>query len=284
MLCVLLSFILFFSRGLQFSLIMGNIAMCRVIPVVCMLPVVSLILCVTLTIIEDPLGLSRTHCTIPNYVPSLSASVSVGLRKRVWIASLGITCAIRLFISCAYNKALSNFVKPSNQYLVFLLQAHYWLHLSEITCLFLLTIFTSTENFPFHRNAFALFIISCVLFGLLDLHLLKMLRGTYAQVVRELLLYKSFKVDSIRKKRYLLTTMVFAILLSTSCYLLHNRYCIPHLYSLFALSEHVFILANVAFHYRIIDLIGEMPLNFIGSMIQVSFSFENVNLRNCINR
>ncbi|KAL5962598.1 Post-GPI attachment to protein factor 2, partial [Taenia solium] len=231
-------------------LLMRKILVRRFLPVLAALPVTSLIICVVWTVAEDPSGLTRTHCAIPNYVPSLSASVSSGLRKRIWIASIGLSCAARIFVHSTYNFSLSHLADVPIR-MGFLLQAHYWLHLIEILCLFLLTIFTSKENFPIHRNAFSLFVISCSLFGFLDLHILRGLQNTYPSLTH-----------SIRRKSHFYALMTVSILLSALCYLLHNRYCISHVYSIFALFEHIFILSNLAFHYYVIDVIGDLPLMF----------------------
>nr|CDS16002.1 Frag1 DRAM Sfk1 [Echinococcus granulosus] len=229
---------------------MRKIMVRRVLPALAALPVMSLIICVTWTIVEDPSGLTRTHCAIPNYIPSLSASVASGLRKRIWIGSIGFSCAVRIFVNSTYNFTLSHLVYAPNC-MGFLLQVHYWLHLVEILCLFSLTIFTSRENFQIHRNAFSLFVISCALFGFLDLHVLRGLRSTCPSLIH-----------SIKWKHHFYAIMTVSIVLSAVCYLLHNRYCISHLYSVFALFEHIFILANLAFHYHVIDVIGDLPLVF----------------------
>ncbi|KAH9285416.1 hypothetical protein ECG_01104 [Echinococcus granulosus] len=78
---------------------MRKIMVRRVLPALAALPVMSLIICVTWTIVEDPSGLTRTHCAIPNYIPSLSASVASGLRKRIWIGSIGFSCPLLVAFS-----------------------------------------------------------------------------------------------------------------------------------------------------------------------------------------
>lgn len=46
------------------------------IQAVAALPVMALLLCVAITIIEDPIGLSRTHCTVRLALITPSQSIS----------------------------------------------------------------------------------------------------------------------------------------------------------------------------------------------------------------
>ncbi|KAM3185052.1 hypothetical protein ACTXT7_007152 [Hymenolepis weldensis] len=199
--------------------------------------------------LEDTVGLTRTHCNIPNYIPSLSASVSTGFRKRIWIASIGSSCILRLYIHVLYNQGLADLLATVYSSKSVLLIMHFWIHYIEIFSLFLLTIFTSVENFTLHRNSFGAFVLSCALFGLLDLYLLGRLKKSY------------FLELSRKRKCRCYATMTISIFLSALCYIIHNYTCFPHLYSLFALTEYIFILTNVAYHYYIVDVIGDVPFN-----------------------
>ncbi|KAM7540176.1 hypothetical protein Aperf_G00000034663 [Anoplocephala perfoliata] len=196
---------------------------------------------------EDSVGLKRTHCGIPNYIPSLSASVDSGFRKRIWIASIGISCTLRLNIHAIYNHSLTDLLNSAYSRSLHL-TAHFWVHLIEISSLFLLTIFTSVDNFPVHRNSFGLFVISCSLFGLLDLYILSGIQNSHPSLI-----------STVNRKWRCYLIMTTSIFLSALCYVIHNRTCFPHLYSLFALTEHVFILANAAYHYYAVDIIGDLP-------------------------
>ncbi|VDN99156.1 unnamed protein product [Rodentolepis nana] len=220
-----------------------------VVQITASLPIVSLITCILWTMFEDSVGLTRTHCNVPNYIPSLSASVSVGLRKRIWIASIGISCILRLYIHVLYNQGLADLLVPVYSPKSLLLNTHFWVHYIEICSLFLLTIFTSVENFPVHRNSFGTFVISCGFFGFLDLFLLGRLQKSY------------FLSLSWRRKCRCYAAMTISIFISALCYVAHNHTCFPHLYSLFALTEYTFILTNVAYHYYIVDVIGDVPFD-----------------------
>nr|CDS32262.1 ral GTPase activating protein subunit [Hymenolepis microstoma] len=209
------------------------------------LPTVSLFICILWTMFEDSVGLARTHCNVPNYIPSLSASVSIGLRKRIWIFSIGISCILRLYIHLLYNQSLADLLTPVYSPKSILLNAHFWVHYIEICSLFLLTIFTSVENFPVHRNSFGTFVLSCAFFGLLDLFLLGRLQKS------------CFLSLSRKRKSRFYAAMTISIFISALCYVAHNHTCFPHLYSLFALTEYAFILTNVAYHYYIVDIIGK---------------------------
>ncbi|KAL5111992.1 Post-GPI attachment to protein factor 2 [Taenia crassiceps] len=195
---------------------MQKILVRQFLPALAALPVISLIICVVWTVAEDPLGLTRTHCSIPNYVPSLSASVASGLRKRIWIASIGLSCSLL----DAFNR---NFMPlfPDN------------LHLKG-----------KLSHAPKCLRPFRHIVCALWIFG-------------SAHPART-----SEHVHSLRRKSHLYALMTVSILLSAVCYLLHNRYCISHVYSVFALFEHIFILSNLAFHYYVIDVIGDLPLMF----------------------
>ncbi|KAL7062417.1 hypothetical protein AAHC03_01157 [Spirometra sp. Aus1] len=168
-----------------------------------------------------------------------------------------------MFLHTAYHYrvsdllASSNFIKEQ-----FSLRFHYCIHFTEILGLFLLTVFSSTENFPVHRNSFALFVSSSLLYGISDLYLLWRVVSlrTFSSSVR-----------SLHQKRWIYVVMFISVFLAIFFYLLHSATCAHTIYSLFGLSELLFILANTYYHFRAVDLVGQASCSSLFTYSRLSF-------------
>uniref|UniRef100_A0A0V0J6F9 Post-GPI attachment to proteins factor 2 n=1 Tax=Schistocephalus solidus TaxID=70667 RepID=A0A0V0J6F9_SCHSO len=186
--------------------------------IVCAVPIPVLIGCVLYTIYENPVGLDRTHCAIPNYIPSVSAATGVGYRKLFWTVSISLSCIIRVFLHIAYHHVLSDLFASGNCVNEQCsLGFHSCIHFTEILGLFLLTVFPSTESFPIHRNSFALFVTSSLLYGITDLYLLWRLRS--------LRVFESSVKKPLRRKRWTYVVMFISVFLATLFYFIHSTFC-----------------------------------------------------------
>ncbi|VDK88993.1 unnamed protein product [Dibothriocephalus latus] len=232
--------------------------------IVCAVPIPVLIGCVLYTIYENPVGLDRTHCAIPNYIPSVSAATGVGYRKFFWTASISSSCIMRLFLHTAYHHAVGDLLASAS----FMnkdcsLLCHSCIHFTEILGLLLLTIFSSTENFPIHRNGFGLFVSSSIIYGITDLYLLWRLRNlrTFDNSVQK----------TLHRKRWTYIVMFTSVFLAMLFYFLHSTSCAHTIYSLFGLSELVFIFANTYYHFRAVDIIGDVSCSNLFTSSRLHF-------------
>lgn len=59
---------------------------------------------------------------------------------------------------------------------------------------------------------------------------------------------KKHHQESLKWKKRFLVTNISCILVATYCFLRHNSYCEPYVYSGFAAAEYTVVLTNMAFH------------------------------------
>ena len=107
----------------------------------------------------------------------------------------------------------------------------------ELTFLMLLSIVTSNDSFTIHRNSFVAFIICAIVHTAVRLH-----------HSRRLLLRNYTTLKLFKRKVMAACTFFAAIVLSASFYWMHNKYCTPGLYSLFAVFEYFVVASNLFFH------------------------------------
>lgn len=203
------------------------------------LPLLGLITCIVLSLLNHYNDATYTHCQVANYLPSISAAISLTPERYIWRFSIGLHSAPRFLIAAAYLSFYRRrFTKRFTEQLLSVLT--FLLALSENVGLLLLTYVSSTETYNVHKSGFILFIGSSFFHMLCTCRLWSMIPQKYSLSAEEMMSY--------RKK--------FRLFLFNSCFCLlafyffrrHNTYCEAGIYTLFALCEYLVVLSNMAFH------------------------------------
>uniref|UniRef100_A0A3Q4BKR0 Acyltransferase PGAP2 n=1 Tax=Mola mola TaxID=94237 RepID=A0A3Q4BKR0_MOLML len=202
------------------------------------LPLFGLITCVFISSafhFEDSTG---THCQVPNYLPSISASISLSPESHIWRFCIGLHSAPRFLLAVTYfrfYKARFASRFPESPLICLNLTFSVCEHLG----LLLLTYVSSSETYFVHKEGFVLFIISSLV------HMLTTCR-----------LWRSVKKFSLNpedakshqwKVRFLRLNISFCAF-AGFFYWKHNMYCESGSYTLFALFEYLVVVSNMAFH------------------------------------
>ncbi|KAK3555687.1 hypothetical protein QTP86_029089 [Hemibagrus guttatus] len=202
------------------------------------LPLLGLITCITISLIYDYNEATYTHCQVRNYLPSISAAISLTPQRYIWRFCIGLHSAPRLLIAAVYFSFYrSRFTRKIVEQL---LSAFTLLcALSENAGLLLLTYVSSTETYNYHKNGFITFIASS------GLHMLCTCRLWYV------ITKNTFSNEEMTSYRYKVRLFLFNIVLAAAAgyfFRRHNKYCESGIYTFFALCEYLVVISNMAFH------------------------------------
>ncbi|KAM6985281.1 post-GPI attachment to proteins factor 2 [Aplochiton taeniatus] len=179
-----------------------------------------------------------THCQVPNYLPSVSASISLVPERYIWRFCIGLHSAPRCLIAAAYFSLYrSRFSLSKVNLLLSGLTGLF--SLIENTGLLLLTYVASTETYSYHKYGFIVFIAASMLYMLTTCRLW--------QVIKRLYVHPEEMISYRWKVRFFLIN-VGCFLTAAYFFRRHNKYCEPGIYTLFALFEYLVVLSNMAFH------------------------------------
>ncbi|UYV61524.1 hypothetical protein LAZ67_1005160 [Cordylochernes scorpioides] len=204
-----------------------------------LLPLASFIFCVVWSLIFNFRESTSTHCHVFNLLPSISATIGGYTPQRyVWRVGIGLHAAPRFLIAVMYRGYYCSLVVQEVlfQYLAILASG---LHMIEISSLIGLTYISSTENYPAHEKLFVTFMLSSLSYMFISCSLLRIASN---QALNQL------EMKSLYYKTLLATVNVSACFAAIYFFLRHNWYCEPGVYTLFALSEYIVVLTNMAFH------------------------------------
>ncbi|XP_023683559.2 post-GPI attachment to proteins factor 2-like isoform X1 [Paramormyrops kingsleyae] len=198
----------------------------------------GLISCVLISVFYNYSDATNTHCKVPNYLPSISASISLAPERYIWRICIGLHSAPRILLAVAYfNLYRIHFAKRCLEWCLALVALA--CVLAENLGLLLLTYVSSTETYNLHRDGFVMFIscslvhmlITCWLWRVIDRYSLTAEEGT----------------SRYWKLRLLLSSLI-ACVCAAYFYWRHNKYCEAGVYTWFAFSEYMIVLFNMAFH------------------------------------
>ncbi|XP_060792222.1 post-GPI attachment to proteins factor 2 [Neoarius graeffei] len=202
------------------------------------LPFFGFITCVVLSLIYHFNEATYTHCQVNNYLPSISAAISLTPQRYIWRFCVGLHSAPRFLIVVTYfsfyRGRFSRQIAEQVLSVVTLLCG-----VSENAGLLILTYVCSTETYNLHKNGFITFIASSIL------HMLCTCRLWY--VIKKSPL-SSEEMTSYRCKVRLFLFNAIVALVAFYFFRRHNKYCEPGIYTLFALCEYLIVLSNMAFH------------------------------------
>ncbi|KAL1252771.1 hypothetical protein QQF64_017464 [Cirrhinus molitorella] len=201
------------------------------------LPLLGLIACVVLAMLYHYNDATYTHCQVANYLPSISAAISLTPERYIWRFSIGLHSAPRFLVAAAYLSFYRGRVWRLKEQL--LSGFTFLLALCENVGLLLLTYVSSTETYSVHKSGFILFIGSSLVHMMCTCKLWSTI-SKYSPNAEEM---KSYRL----KSRLFLFNLFFC-LLAAYFYRRHNTYCETGIYTSFALCEYLVVLSNMAFH------------------------------------
>ncbi|KAG7282706.1 hypothetical protein CRUP_017632 [Coryphaenoides rupestris] len=202
------------------------------------LALAGLLACLVISLMFHFEDSTYTHCHVPNYLPSISASISLVPERYIWRCCIGLHSAPRYLVAVVYFSSYrGRFARRLQELLlsgVVLLCS-----LAENTGLLLLTYVASTESYSVHKNGFIVFIASS------QLHMLFTCRLWH--VIKRHCLHPE-ELTSYRWKIRLFMFNISCCLAAVYFFRRHNEYCEEGIYTLFALCEYMVVLSNMAFH------------------------------------
>ncbi|KAI7796375.1 putative post-GPI attachment to proteins factor 2 [Triplophysa rosa] len=202
------------------------------------LPLLGLITCIVLSMLNHYNAATYTHCQVANYLPSISAAISLTPERYIWRFSIGLHSAPRFLMAAAYLSFYrGRFTKRLTEQLLSVLT--FLLALSENVGLLLLTYVSSTETYNVHKSGFIIFIGSSLFHMLCTCRLWSVI-AKYSLSAEEMMSYR-------HKFRLFLFNGCFC-LLAFYFFRRHNTYCEAGIYTLFAFCEYLVVLSNMAFH------------------------------------
>ncbi|XP_064608160.1 post-GPI attachment to proteins factor 2-like [Liolophura sinensis] len=221
-----------------------------ILAVVISLPLCGFLLCVLLSLAFHFEGTTRTHCKVPNYLPSISAAIG-DFRPEVyiWRICIALHCAPRfMFAVIYYNFHTSYHVRKFTLFKV-LAAAASSLHVVENFSLVGLTYISSSENYDLHENCFILFMVCSLVYMLLTCILFQWEKTEFSMSATVL--------RSLKYKRLLFVTNLGSFLLAVYFFFRHSQYCEPGVYTIFSFLEYITVTTNILFHGTIVlDLEG----------------------------
>ncbi|XP_067948621.1 post-GPI attachment to proteins factor 2-like isoform X2 [Watersipora subatra] len=210
--------------------------------VVVSLPVIGLAFCVIYSILYDFKETTITHgCSAYNFLPSISAaSGEKEPQISVWWWSIVLHTPGRYFISLCYLNYYSTIAssgwKGNYEPLAI---ACVMVNLVEVTALLMLTLYSSRDYFEIHSTAFGIFLAFSIIYML-------------SVIAIQKTLYEDTRLSklssSIRYKKLLFAAYCCLVTSAMYLYYRHSAYCEAIVYSMFAFSEYLIVLTNIAFH------------------------------------
>ncbi|XP_028823531.1 acyltransferase PGAP2 [Denticeps clupeoides] len=202
------------------------------------LPLIGLVTCITTSLALHFNEATYTHCQVSNYLPSISAAISLTPERYIWRLCIGLHSAPRFLVAAAYfsfyrGRLAGRLLDQLLSVLVLLSS------LAENVGLLLLTYVSSTEDYALHKSGFIVFLGGSIVHMLLTCRLW--------QVIRRFSL-STEEVTSFRNKVRCLVCSATCCALALYFFRRHNKYCEAGVYTFFALCEYLVVLSNMAFH------------------------------------
>ncbi|KAJ8964182.1 hypothetical protein NQ317_012323 [Molorchus minor] len=165
-------------------------------------------------------------------LPSISAAIgNFSPQREIWQGAIAIHALPRFYVAIEYLHHHYSVLFPQDLWIG---QVAFFLNVVENLALIILSFFTSSKFYAVHEKAFITFIVGSEMYMVLTC----ILQRRYK---------KQSRVSYKWKKRFLVTNMV-CILVAVYFFMRHNSLCEPYVYTLFALSEYIVVLSNMAFH------------------------------------
>ncbi|XP_067663213.1 post-GPI attachment to proteins factor 2-like isoform X2 [Haliotis asinina] len=212
--------------------------------IVCSLPIFATCFCVIWSVIFNFESSTKTHCGVPNFLPSISAAIGdLTPQRYVWRVCIALHCSPRFMVAIAYySYHTSIHVGQRNELYKTLAALCTFLHICENLALIGLTYVSSTENHDLHEKFFILFMVCSLIYMLLTTYVFSWGRSANGRSI----LHTERK--SLRHKGSLFLFNISIFMFAVYLFFRHNAYCEPYVYTGFAACEYLTVLTNIAFH------------------------------------
>ncbi|XP_065322266.1 post-GPI attachment to proteins factor 2-like isoform X2 [Gordionus sp. m RMFG-2023] len=195
-------------------------------------PLITLFICIFISIYFHSETSTLTHCKVKNILPSLSAAFGdENPEKFIWQIGVAFHLGPRLYVGYLYKGLYNSLLQE---------KLATYLYFQEIISLSILTYISSSDDFMIHAASFTVFIISSIIY-------MKMSCIIFSHYTSLFSLNKNHAL-SLKLKRKISNSIIVIIILAAYLYRRHNTFCEPYVYSLFALSEYTFVILNIIFH------------------------------------
>ncbi|XP_057694276.1 post-GPI attachment to proteins factor 2-like isoform X2 [Corythoichthys intestinalis] len=203
------------------------------------LPLTGLLVCIVISSLYHYEDSTRTHCQVENYLPSISASISLSPECHIWRLCIGLHSAPRFILAFAYFKfyKVCFATRVPETTLAYL---NLGFSVSENLGLLMLTYVSSADIYSVHEEGFILFSLSSFVYMVITCHLWKVI--------------KRYSVNPVDAKSHVWKVRLFLLNLCFSAfaglfYVQHNLYCEAGSYTLFALFEYLIVFSIMGFHF-----------------------------------
>ncbi|XP_065322265.1 post-GPI attachment to proteins factor 2-like isoform X1 [Gordionus sp. m RMFG-2023] len=214
-------------------------------------PLITLFICIFISIYFHSETSTLTHCKVKNILPSLSAAFGdENPEKFIWQIGVAFHLGPRLYVGYLYKGLYNSLLQEKYYTPSKIISKHYYytnicrlatyLYFQEIISLSILTYISSSDDFMIHAASFTVFIISSIIY-------MKMSCIIFSHYTSLFSLNKNHAL-SLKLKRKISNSIIVIIILAAYLYRRHNTFCEPYVYSLFALSEYTFVILNIIFH------------------------------------
>ncbi|VVC89853.1 post-GPI attachment to proteins factor 2 [Leptidea sinapis] len=210
-----------------------------------LLPLISFILCVLITMYKDFEKANNTHCKVPNVFPSISASIgNYEPQTTIWKVSIFTHAPLRFFIIYLRWRHYRSIIAKD---CLIIVKLAICLNVIENLSLLGLTYWNSLDNYPYHEKCFKTFIGTSIFYMLFTCVMMTKCRRRPIALPEELL--------SLKLKWRTFFTNVVSFALAAYFFLRHNSHCEPYVYSMFGFTEYIVVVSNILFHMTtILDL------------------------------
>jgi len=218
-----------------------------------LLPLSALLFCILLSLWRDFEKATYTHCEVGELLPSISSVIGgFSPQSQVWNVCIGLNSAPRLLFARMYYNYFKERL-PLGAATPRLISLNFGLNITENLSLLGLSFVPSSDIFELHEAFFLTFMATSMLSMLLTVFYLYRLCGFQSKSPEER--------RSVGYKKTLVKVTLAAAGLALYFYWRHNMYCEPYVYSMFAFSEYVIVLCNIAYH-------GMVALDFSDSSVR----------------
>ncbi|KAJ8937268.1 hypothetical protein NQ314_011974 [Rhamnusium bicolor] len=195
-------------------------------------PLLAFMFCISYSVLFNFESATYTHCQVYNMLPSISAAIgNFSPQREIWQGAIAIHAVPRFYIAFEYLHHHYSVLFPQDLWIG---QIAFFLNIVENVALIILSFFTSSKFYAVHEKAFITFILGSEMYMILTC----ILQSRYK---------KQSRVSFKWKKRFLITNLM-CIFSAVYFFMRHNSLCEPYVYTLFALSEYIVVLSNMAFH------------------------------------
>jgi len=230
-------------------------------------PTASLVLCIFTSIVYHFDDTTKTHCDVPNPLPSISAAVGNNLPER-WIFRYGI-------LLMSYQRIMDGFIQynwlqrhllpiKSYQILNTMLLVFHWI---ENLSLFTIAFVSSTEYYPLHEKSFILWAV---------FQQLKMISVIY--LGGKIINHPGGPMWERRSWIIRVGLWMFnsvCLLIAGVIFYVHMSSCIPYIYAFYALLEYVIVGSNIIFNLCVLMDWPDVYVTFSSSPLEYNLDGED---------